>query len=63
MGFADNKAFVDPVNSAVYGELNAAGYNSRVGNFTTLGGVGTGTTCTDLLDANGGGCSQIARPV
>jgi len=58
--FASDLARIDPVTNDVYGELNADGYNSRVGNFTTLGGVGTGTTCTDLLDTDGGGCSQIA---
>jgi hypothetical protein len=59
-GFAGGTPNVVPVGNS-FGELAAAGYTSqRVGHFTTLGGTGGGSTCTDLLDTDGGGCSQIA---
>lgn len=60
-----NRTFAGPpVRSSggnEYGELDASGYFSpNVGIFQTLGGIGTGTTCTDLLDRGSAGCTQIA---
>ncbi|MGP1358537.1 VPLPA-CTERM sorting domain-containing protein [Roseicyclus sp.] len=60
-----NRSFagIPPRNLAgnQYGELDDFGYMSPlVGNFRSIGGVGTGTTCANLLDLGPAGCNQIA---
>jgi hypothetical protein len=60
-----NRTFAGPpdrtLNGNTYGELDQFGYVSQnVGIFQSAGGVGLGTTCTDLLDRGSAGCNQIA---
>lgn len=45
----------------LFGELDDNGFRSdTVGHFTTLGGIGGGSTCTDNLNLSGSNCDQIA---
>jgi len=47
--------------SNLYGELDGGGYQSGVvGQFRTLGGIGTGSSCSDHLDVGSADCGQIA---
>lgn len=60
----DNFSFAGAPRNAggnLYGELAPGGYtSSTVGTFSTLGGMGMGTTCSNLLDTGSAGCNEIA---
>jgi hypothetical protein len=62
-GFATTSGGTPVRNSGgnLYGELDGNGYQSdTVGAFRTLGGIGTGSSCTVHLNVGDAGCGQIA---
>jgi len=64
-GFTGNFEDGTPISAATttnFGEIEDS-IGTSVGSFTTIGGTGTGTTCTDVLNRVGDDCDNIALQI